>query len=218
MSSTRDYAPLPHEYLEEMAMLSDAEFGRLVRSLLAYSREGTPIGLSGNERFFAVRVMNREDRYQESYSSSSQQKSEAGKQGAAARWQNGTAISANGKNGTAMSANGKNGYTETETKTETNTETETETNLSAGTARARRFTPPTLDEVIAYCRERGSKVDPERFWSFYNEGGWTDSEGRPVRNWKQKLITWEKHEAQRQEPQDELSRKYEMMKRWAAGG
>lgn len=120
MSNTREYAALPHEYLEEMEMLSDAEFGRLVRSLLAYSREGTPIALSGNERFYAVRVMNREDRYQESFRDSSQQKSEAGKLGASARWQN------NGKNGTAISANGKNGYTETNTETKANTNAEAE--------------------------------------------------------------------------------------------
>jgi len=42
----RDYAAMPHEYLEEMAELDDAEFGRLTRALLlcAYAREGVPSG------------------------------------------------------------------------------------------------------------------------------------------------------------------------------
>lgn len=63
----RDYAALPYDYLDEMEELSDAEFGRLCRSLLEYSMTGTPIALCGNERFYARRVMRREDYYQCSY-------------------------------------------------------------------------------------------------------------------------------------------------------
>lgn len=58
----------------------------------------------------------------------------------------------------------------------------------------KRFVPPTLEEVAAYCQERGNNVDPRTFWDYFNEGGWTDSEGKPVKSWKQKIITWEKHE------------------------
>lgn len=60
------------------------------------------------------------------------------------------------------------------------------------TARARGFVPPTIDEVRAYCRERNSTVDPRQFWEYFNIGHWMDSRGQPVRNWKQKLLTWEK--------------------------
>lgn len=56
-----------------------------------------------------------------------------------------------------------------------------------------RFTPPTLEEVKAYCEERKSSVDPVRFFEYFQTGGWKDSKGNPVRSWKQKLITWEKH-------------------------
>ena len=55
-----------------------------------------------------------------------------------------------------------------------------------------RFAPPTLEEVTAYCRERNSPVDPRQFWEYFNIGHWMDSRGQPVRNWKQKLLTWEK--------------------------
>ena len=54
------------------------------------------------------------------------------------------------------------------------------------------FTPPTLDEVKAYISENGYHVNPEHFYSYYEAGHWVDSKGQPVRNWKQKLITWEK--------------------------
>lgn len=68
-----------------------------------------------------------------------------------------------------------------------------------------RFTPPTLEEVKAYCEERKSPVDPIRFFEYFQTGGWKDSKGNPVRNWKQKLITWEKHsESQPQKKQNQF--------------
>lgn len=56
----------------------------------------------------------------------------------------------------------------------------------------KRFTPPTLEDVQAYVAEKGYNVDAEYFFKYYTEGGWKDSKGNPVKNWKQKLITWAK--------------------------
>lgn len=55
------------------------------------------------------------------------------------------------------------------------------------------FSHPSLDDVIAYCEERESPVDPKKFFDYFNAGGWVDSRGNHVKNWKQKLITWEGH-------------------------
>jgi hypothetical protein len=33
-------------------------------------------------------------------------------------------------------------------------------------------------------------VDPVKFFDYFTEGNWIDSKGNPVRNWKQKLLTW----------------------------
>lgn len=117
----RNYAALPYDYLEEMDALNDAEFGRLTRALLVYSMTGEQMALCGNERFFVKRMMAQEDRFKASYDDIATTRSEAGKAGAAARWQNGKRIFANGKNSKVISANGKNGNTEA--KTDTNTET-----------------------------------------------------------------------------------------------
>ena len=64
------------------------------------------------------------------------------------------------------------------------------------TEKPNRFVPPTLDDIKAYCLERNSCVDPNVFYDYFTTGGWKDSEGKPVKNWKQKLITWEKHSTQ----------------------
>ena len=59
----REYVPIPIEYLAEMEPLSDENFGRLIRALLRYGSDGTPIELDGDCRFYAVRVMNKDDHY-----------------------------------------------------------------------------------------------------------------------------------------------------------
>jgi len=61
------------------------------------------------------------------------------------------------------------------------------------TKEKKKFTPPSLEEVEAYCKERNSPVNPKDFFEYFDTGHWIDSKGEPVRNWKQKLITWENH-------------------------
>ena len=53
------------------------------------------------------------------------------------------------------------------------------------------FTPPTLDEVKAYFAERGTTINPEAFWAHYEANGWVQSRGKPIKNWKACLTTWE---------------------------
>lgn len=59
------------------------------------------------------------------------------------------------------------------------------------------FVPPTLEEVKAYIQENGYSVDAQYFFDYYAKGDWIDGKGNPVRNWKQKLITWAKKDAEK---------------------
>jgi len=59
----------------------------------------------------------------------------------------------------------------------------------------KRFTPPTLDQIIAYCDEKNLTVDPQQFFDFFDAGDWKDSKGNKVKNWKQKILTWEKYQS-----------------------
>jgi hypothetical protein len=67
---------------------------------------------------------------------------------------------------------------------------------------------PTLEDIQAYVMEKGLNVDAKVFYEYFttpNEKGetWKDSRGNPVRNWKQKLITWSNKTPQKKtEPQD----------------
>lgn len=55
----------------------------------------------------------------------------------------------------------------------------------------KKFEPPTLEDVKAYAKSRGNKVDAQKFYDYYTAGNWVDVKGNPVKNWKQKMITWE---------------------------
>jgi len=64
---------------------------------------------------------------------------------------------------------------------------------------APRFTPPTLDEVRAYCEERGNGIDAEQFIDHYNSNGWKVGRS-PMKDWKAAVRNWEKNEYRRREP------------------
>lgn len=83
--------------------LSDAEFGRLIRAGLHYKETGEEIELTGRESLLWDGLKLDIDRDNEKYDSLCTTRSEAGKRGAAARWQN------NGKNGKSHLPYGKNG-------------------------------------------------------------------------------------------------------------
>lgn len=54
------------------------------------------------------------------------------------------------------------------------------------------FIPPTLDEITEYINEKQYSVDPKRFFDYFEAGNWHDSQGKPVKSWKQKMVTWDK--------------------------
>lgn len=56
---------------------------------------------------------------------------------------------------------------------------------------AKRFTPPTVEEVRKYCEERKNGVDPERFVDFYASKGWKVGQNG-MKDWKACVRTWER--------------------------
>ena len=62
-----------------------------------------------------------------------------------------------------------------------------------GISPRKRFTPPTVEDVTSYCRERGNAVDAQRFVDFYTASGWMRGKA-PIRDWKACVRTWEKND------------------------
>ena len=55
------------------------------------------------------------------------------------------------------------------------------------------FTPPTLEEVKAYCIERNNNIDAEYFIDFQEARGWVLSNGKKMKDWKATIRTWERN-------------------------
>ena len=54
----------------------------------------------------------------------------------------------------------------------------------------KEFVPPTLEEVEQYVNEKKLGVNAKEFFDYFTEGKWIDSKGNQVKNWKQKILTW----------------------------
>lgn len=58
---------------------------------------------------------------------------------------------------------------------------------------SRRFTPPSLQEVSEYVREKGYHVDPQAFIDFYTSKGWKVG-NQTMKDWRAAIRTWERRE------------------------
>ena len=65
--------------------------------------------------------------------------------------------------------------------------------INVPTKPSKRFAPPTVDEVRAYCRERGNCVNPQRFVDYYSSNGWMVGKNK-MKDWKAAVRTWEQKE------------------------
>lgn len=59
--------------------------------------------------------------------------------------------------------------------------------------KAKRFARPSVEEVRAYCEERGNGVSAEAFVDFYESKGWKVGNS-PMKDWRAAVRTWEKRD------------------------
>lgn len=176
----REYVCLYHSYLKSVEPLNDAERGRLFTACLTYSMTGAEPDLRGNERFVWPTIREQIDRDTKKYSDFCKKQQENIRK----RWD--TTV-----------YDGTSGIPD-DTKHTKEKEKERENILSspnvedsiARTPARKRFTPPTLAEVTAYCRERQNAVDPQRFIDYYTARGWKLNK-TSMKDWKAAVRTWE---------------------------
>jgi len=78
--------------------------------------------------------------------------------------------------------------------------------------KSKRFTPPTLEDVKAYCFERGNKIDPQRFVDYYTANGWKVGKNS-MKDWKASVRTWEQRE--KSDKKSNLQEMYDKVDEWA---
>lgn len=56
----------------------------------------------------------------------------------------------------------------------------------------KRFAPPSVEEVQAYCKARNNSVDAQKFVDYYAARGWMAGKVK-MRDWKAAVRTWERN-------------------------
>lgn len=59
-------------------------------------------------------------------------------------------------------------------------------------SKTKRFVPPTVDEVKAYCLERNNNIDAQYFCDYYESKGWMIGKNK-MKDWKCSVRTWERN-------------------------
>lgn len=59
----------------------------------------------------------------------------------------------------------------------------------------KQFQKPSVDEVAAYCQERGNDLDANQFYDHYEANGWVRGKTK-IKDWKAAVRTWERNAKQ----------------------
>lgn len=187
-----DYLKVFPDFEVMLKRYTDAERGRLFMAMMAYAYRGEEPGFEEDAReWFAWDTIKlRIDQCAESLES----KRANGRKGGSTAKQT-KANQSNAKQTEASGSESKQNVHIKEQEQEYVQEQEKEECVEGAKppkppAAARRFTPPTVEEVTAYCRERGNGVDAQRFVDFYASKGWkVGSTG--MKDWRAAVRNWE---------------------------
>jgi hypothetical protein len=164
------------KYLDRLAKLSDQEVGRLVRALATYHATGEEQELKGREcgyyDFIKGDIDENEQAYQRKCNNMKREQ-----------------LTAIDRNCPQLPATADNINNNNKDNIKENT------NLTVSIKEKRtRFSPPTVEEVEAYCKERGNNVSAQRFVDFYASKGWKVGQN-PMKDWKACVRTWEQRDS-----------------------
>lgn len=176
----RSYLKVYFDFEERADELNDGEKGRLLLALLRYAVTGVKPTLTGNERFMFATFKGEIDRDIAVYNT---------------KVENGNLGGRPARKETEKNLNKPNETEQKPKATETLKKQETRNTISLTRDREKRqrFTPPSIDEVSAYCRERGNHVNAQTFIDFYSSKGWKVGQN-PMKDWKACVRTWEQRD------------------------
>lgn len=147
----KEYIKLWDSYESYFESYSAAEVGRLVLAMMKYKSQGVEPEFSGSEKFIWPAIRRDIDLDREF----TEKKQSSGKSGGKQTQANASTL----KQSQAKSSKAKQEYRNTGIQ-------EQGTIATTAAARAQgssRFTPPTPDEVTAYCQERHNGIDGKEF-------------------------------------------------------
>lgn len=185
----RDSFILYTEQKEIINKLSDEQAGKLIKAIYEYEATGMMPELEKEIDLAITSIKQTLDKNEEKWKEIRQQRAEAGRLGGIKRAINqGQELSSKSKQSQAKLSKAKQNQANQAVNVNVNVNDIIKENI-----KRKKFTPPTLEEVNLYIKEKQLKVDGQKFFEYFTEGGWKDSKGNQVKNWKQKLLTWNRY-------------------------
>ena len=172
------------DYEEQFNLLTDEQVGQLMRAIIKYEKTGNVPELEGMLKMAFSFIKTQLDRDREKYNKKCEQNRENAKKGGRPKKQKN-----NFENKKA------NGFEENQMDTEkpdndNEDEEDIDDDIEKKNSKRKTFAPPTLEEVEKYVLEKKLNVNAKNFYDYFTEGNWIDRNGNEVKNWKQKILTW----------------------------
>ena len=192
------------EWADQILSLPNDLAGEYAKAILNYAIYGEKMKIDNPAlKAMLIPVYKRIDVDLEAWEETKRQRSEAGKKGMAKRWNNKTITNDNDviTNDNTVIADYNEQYQDI-TKITVNVNDNVNVNdkdIKEKNNKKKSFVKPTVEEVKAYCQERGNKVDPYQFVDFYESKGWKVG-NQSMKDWKAAVRTWEKRDTEKTGP------------------
>lgn len=184
------------DWAKMIAKLSDQDAGRLLKSLYAYIIDGIiPDNLEPAADMAFTFMQQAFERDADKYEETCEKRRAAINK----RWQEYKSIQENTKEYKSIQAitNDTDNDNDIDNDNDTDNDNDNDTDIYIREKKpenksVKRFVPPTVDEVAAYCAERQNGIDAEQFVDHYTSNGWQVGKSK-MKDWKAAVRTWERN-------------------------
>lgn len=191
---------------QHIALLDDAECGKLFRAVISYADSGAvPNGLGAATQMAFSFIRAQIDRDAEKWADVREKRRNAGRAGAAVTNGKRAANAANADFAEQKAANPAVPVPVPVpvpvTVTVTGTERENKEKKSADKPRRAQFEPPGEPAVMEYFRQQSSTAgEASAFYDYYTANGWTQGKGKAIKDWQAAARGWIRRAGQYQKP------------------
>lgn len=170
------------DYINQIELLNMQQRGLLFTAVMYYVAGREPPELDGITSMAFSFIRNQLDKDIEKYNRTVEARREAGKKGGRppVKPNEANAFSEKQKKQTKAKKPDNDNVNDNDNVLKENT--------LAG-VKEKRFAPPTLENVIGYCREMGYSMDAQRFIDFYASKGWMVGKNI-MKDWKAAVRNW----------------------------
>ena len=173
------------DMLNEPAVTPEEQLA-IVRAILAYAFDGVKPDKSDRTMFFAtfgaIKRIDRDNERRDAETAKKQKQRNAAGQSETSRDKQGQA--------------GTSGDNTGQTPNNYIVNNEIVNSNEKENIKEKRFTPPTLDEVQAYCEANSIIMDAAAFYDYFSSNGWKVSGRAAMKDWKAAARNWARREQQ----------------------